>query len=153
MKIVANSIEQYVNQLTPERKKVIETLRKLFKKNLPKGFKEELNYGMIGYVVPHTLYPNGYHCDPKLPLPFMNIASQKNNISIYHLGIYANPDLLQWFQTEYQKAGVGKLDMGKSCIRFKNIDKIPYELLGELASKITVQQWIDLYEKNVKKAK
>lgn len=153
MKIDANSIEQYVNQLTPERKKVIETLRKLFKKNLPKGFKEELNYGMIGYVVPHTLYPNGYHCDPKLPLPFMNIASQKNNISIYHLGIYANPDLLQWFQTEYQKAGVGKLDMGKSCIRFKNIDKIPYELLGELASKITVQQWIDLYEKNVKKAK
>jgi uncharacterized protein YdhG (YjbR/CyaY superfamily) len=153
MKIDANSIEQYVNQLTPERKKVIETLRKLFKKNLPKGFKEELNYGMIGYVVPHTLYPNGYHCDPKLPLPFMNIASQKNNISIYHLGIYANPDLLQWFQTEYQKAGVGKLDMGKSCIRFKNIDKIPYELLGELASKLTVQQWIDLYEKNVKKAK
>ncbi len=105
-----------------------------------------MNYGMIGYVVPHSLYPGGYHCDPTLPLPFMALASQKNSINLYHMGIYADEDLLKWWEDEYAKADIGRLDMGKSCIRFKNLEKIPYTLIGELCKKITVREWIDSYE-------
>jgi len=125
-------------------------LRKIIKANLPKGFKEVMNYGMIGYVVPHSLYPDGYHCDPKAPLPFMNIASQKNHISVYHSGVYANPDLLKWFTDEFPKHSDRKLNMGKSCVRFSKPDHVTYDLIGELASKISVDDWIALYEKNVK---
>ena len=106
-----------------------------------------MGYGMIGYVIPHSMYPAGYHCNPADPVPFMNLASQKNFIAVYNMGVYSNPKLLKWFTDEYTKAGVGKLDMGKSCIRFKNMDKIPYELIGQLASKITPQQWLEFYEK------
>ena len=115
----ANTVGEYVDALIPERKAAIEKLRKAIKKNLPKGFKEEIGYGMIGYVVPHSLYPAGYHCNPKLPLPFMNIASQKNFIAVYHMGIYADKKLLDWFTGEYAKSVPGKLDMGKGCIRLK----------------------------------
>lgn len=144
------SIENYISKLPEDRKVVIEKLRKTIKKKLPKGFSEEINYGMIGYVVPHSIYPSGYHCDTKLPLPFMNIASQKNFVAVYHMGMYADEKLLKWFTTEYPKNAKGKLDMGKSCIRFKKMDDIPYDLIGELASKMTTKDWIDLYEKNVK---
>lgn len=150
MKYEATSPNDYVNQLPEERKEVVNTLRTIIKKNLPKGFEETMNYGMIGYVVPHTIYPNGYHCDPKLPLPFMNIASQKNFIGLYHMGIYANEALLDWFVSEYPKHAKRKLDMGKSCIRFKKMDDIPYDLIAELAAKMTANQWIDLYEANIK---
>ena len=150
MQYKANSIEEYIDQIPEERKEAITKLRTIFTKNLPKGFSEELNYGMIGYVVPHSLYPAGYHCDPKLPLPFINIASQKNFIAIYHMGIYANPELLKWFVEEYPKHVKTKLDMGKSCIRFKNVNQIPYELLTELAKKVTVEGWIKSYETNYK---
>lgn len=109
-----------------------------------------MSYGMLGYVVPHSLYPDGYHCDPKLPLPFMNIASQKNFIAVYHMGVYADPKLLKWFTTEYAKHSKLKLDMGKSCIRFKKVDEIPFKLFAELASKMTPRDWIALYEKNLK---
>jgi hypothetical protein len=117
--------------------------------NLPKGFDEIINYGMIGYVVPHKTYPDGYHCNPKDQLPFLNIASQKNFVAIYHMGIYTDKKLLNWFVGEYAKQSIGKLDMGKSCIRFKNVEKIPYELIGKLVSKISPTEWIKAYEKNI----
>ena len=151
MQYKASTPDEYIEAIPEERKAAMTTLRKVIKDNLPQGFSEVISYGMIGYVVPHSLYPGGYHCDPKLPLPFMNIASQKNFIAVYHSGIYADKDLMDWFVGEYPKYVKTKLDMGKSCIRFKKIDQIPMELIGELASKMTPQQWIDLYENNLKK--
>jgi len=150
MKIEANSPEEYINQLPTDRQEIIQKLRQTILKNLPKGFEEVMIYNMIGYVVPKSIYPSGYHCDPKLPLPFINIASQKNFIALYHMGIYADENLLNWFQTSYKSQCKTKLDMGKSCIRFKKLNDIPYELIGELISKISAQQWIDIYEKNFK---
>lgn len=147
MQSKAATVTDYVAQLPADRKKAIEELRKVIKKNLPKGYKEQMGYGMIGYVVPHSIYPNGYHCKPEDPLPFMNVASQKNFIAIYHMGLYSNPALLKWFTDEYAKAGVGKLDMGKSCIRFKKPENIPYKLIGELSARVTVEDWIKMYEK------
>ena len=143
--------EEYINQLPEDRKEAISKLRKVILNNLPKGYEEQMSYGMLGYVVPHSKYPDGYHCDPKLPLPFMNIASQKNSINLYHMGMYAKKDLLDWFVGEFPKHSNRKLDMGKSCIRFKKIDEIPYNLIGELASKMTVDDWIATYEKVIKK--
>jgi uncharacterized protein YdhG (YjbR/CyaY superfamily) len=151
MKTNANNPEEYIAQLPEERKEVMQKLRELILKNLPKGFKEIMNYGMIGYVVPHEIYPKGYHCDSKLPLPFMNIASQKNFVALYHMGIYADENLLMWFQENYSKHCKTKLDMGKSCIRFKKMDHIPYELIGELCQKMTVQEWISSYEAQIKR--
>jgi uncharacterized protein YdhG (YjbR/CyaY superfamily) len=151
MQSKASSVADYLNELPEERKKAIEQLRKEIKKNIPKGFKEQMSYGMIGYVVPHSLYPPGYHCTPELPLPFMNIASQKNFIAVYHMCVYADANLYKWFVDEYAKTGLGKLDMGKSCIRFKNPAKIPFQLIGELASKVTPAQWIATYESKFKK--
>lgn len=150
MQSKATSVVQYMEELPEERKEVMTQLRNTVIENLPAGFSEVMNYGMIGYVVPHEEYPAGYHCNPKQPLPFMNVASQKNFIAFYHMGIYANPDLMDWFVAEYPKHASNKLDMGKSCIRFKNIKKIPFELLGQLVAKMTMQNWIELYEKNVK---
>ncbi len=150
MQSKAATPEEYVESLPEDRREAINKLRKVIRKNLPKGFAEEMSYGMIGYVVPHKLYPKGYHCDPKLPLPFLNIASQKNFIAVYHMGIYMNPKLLDWFTNEYPKHSKKKLDMGKSCLRFKKPDEIPYDLIGELASKMTVAEWVSLYEKALK---
>lgn len=146
----AKTPEEYINALPSERKEAIAKLRNTILKNLPKGFSETMGYGMIGYVVPHTLYPAGYHCDPKLPLPFMSIASQKNFVAVYHMGIYANKALFDWFVNEYPNHSKRKLDMGKSCIRFKKIEEIPYDLIGTLAGKMTSQQWIDIYESEIK---
>lgn len=140
------TIEEYLNQIPNERKDAIKKILELMEQNLPKGFEARINYSIPGYVVPHSLFPAGYHCDPKLPLPFINIASQKNFIALYHMGIYANPDLLQWFQTEYKKHVPSKLDMGKSCIRFKKVEQIPYELLAELFKKMTPEEWIKIYK-------
>lgn len=153
MQSSAKTVEDYLNDLPEDRIAPMVKIRNALKKNLPKGFKEEMNYGMAGYVVPHTIYPAGYHCDPKAPLPFIGLASQKNFIALYHMGIYADPSLLKWFQDEYKKADVGKLDMGKSCIRFTKFDKIPYTLIGELAKKMTTTDWIILYESNLKRKK
>jgi hypothetical protein len=146
MQSKANTVEEYLAEIPEDRKIVIQKLRDVVVKNLPKGFKEVISYGMLGYVVPHEIYPKGYHCSPQLPLPFFNIASQKNSINIYHMAIYANEDLYNWFVNEYPKYSTTKLDMGKSCIRFKKMDAIPYALIGELMSKITPQQWIEMYE-------
>lgn len=144
------SIEEYLNKLDVDRLVAIEKLRKIILHNLPKGFFETMSYGMIGYVVPHSIYPNGYHCNPKLPLPFVSIASQKNFISFYHMGMYAKPGLLEWFTERYSSVSKMKLDVGKSCIRFKKADEIPYEIIGELCSKLTPEDWIALYERNLK---
>ncbi len=151
MQYKAETVKEYIDQLPEDRQKVVKKIRAVIRKNLPKGFKECINYGMIGYVVPHSKYPDGYHCDPKLPLPFMNVASQKNYVALYHSGVYADPKINKWFIKEYPKHTSHKLDMGKSCVRFKKMDDIPYDLIGELCAKITVEDWIDLYEKNVKK--
>lgn len=153
MQSKAQSVEEYVNELSEERKEAISQLRETILKNIPKGFVEEISYGMIGYVVPHSIYPKGYHCNPKLPLPLVNIASQKNFIALYHMGIYANPELLKWFVNEFPKYSSLKLDMGKSCIRFKNIEQIPFDLIAQLIQKITVQDWINTYELNFIKSK
>ena len=150
MKIEANSPDEYVNKVQDDRIAPMKKLRETIQNNLPEGFQETMSYGMIGYVVPHSIYPDGYHCDTKLPLPFMNIASQKNFIALYHSGIYAHPPLLDWFVKEYPNHCKRKLDMGKSCIRFKKMEEIPYELIGELVSKMSLDQWVEIYEANVK---
>ncbi|MBI5373419.1 MAG: DUF1801 domain-containing protein [Sphingobacteriales bacterium] len=146
MQSKAATVDQYLAELPEDRQKAMNELRKVIKKNLPKGFQECMNYGMIGYVVPHSRYPSGYHCDPKLPLPFMGIASQKNFIAVYHMGVYANPKLLNWFTAAHAKASPKKLDMGKSCMRYKKPEDIPYKLIGELVTRITPDEWIALYE-------
>jgi len=146
----AKTVKEYIDNLPDDRKKVIKKLRTIIRKNLHKGFKEVISYGMIGYVVPHKIYPDGYHCSPELPLPFMSMASQKNFVAVYHMGIYADAKLMKWFTTEYPKYVPTKLDMGKSCIRFKKMDTIPYDLIGELSTKMTTDDWIKLYEKNIK---
>lgn len=139
--------KQYIDQLPDDRKQAMSKLRKTILEAIPEGFEEIINYSMISYVVPHSLFPEGYHCDPKLPLPFMSIASQKNFIAVYHMGIYADNKLLDWFTNEYTKHSKTKLDMGKSCIRFKKIDQLPYELIGALSSKMSVDDWIKTYKK------
>ena len=146
MQSKAKSPKEYIASLPDDRKAAMTELRNVILKNLPKGFEEQMSYGMLGYVVPHSLYPDGYHCDPKLPLPFMNIASQKNFIAVYHMGVYGDKKLLDWFTAEYKKHSNAKLDMGKSCIRFKKVDQIPFKLIGELAKKMTVKEWIEKYE-------
>jgi len=151
MQYQADTVDAYINQLPEERKIVVTQLRAVINQNLPDGFVEQINYKMPGYVIPHSMYPNGYHCDTSLPLPFINIASQKNFVALYHMGMYANPELLEWFTTEYPKHCKRKLDMGKSCVRFKKMDDIPYQLIGELVQKMTPQQWIEMYEKNIKR--
>ena len=151
MQIKADTPEQYIDKLPEDRKQTISKLRKTILDNLPKGFVETISYGMIGYVIPHAIYPGGYHCDPKLPLPFINIASQKNYVALYHMGIYADKKLLDWFVSEYPKHCKTKLDMGKGCIRFKKPELIPYDLIAQLTSKISSAEWIKIYETNIKR--
>jgi uncharacterized protein YdhG (YjbR/CyaY superfamily) len=147
----AGSPEEYIAQVPEERKEAMHKLRNTILENLPEGFEETMQYGMIGYVVPHSSYPDGYHCDPKIPLPFMSLASQKNYIALYHSGIYVQPDLAKWFQAAYAEKDIGKLDMGKSCIRLKKPAMIPYDLIADLCGKITVSEWIQTYEQAIKK--
>ncbi|MEM1002852.1 MAG: DUF1801 domain-containing protein [Bacteroidota bacterium] len=146
MQYKATSPEDYISQVPEERQEALKKLRKVIKDNLPEGFEEGITYGMVGYYVPHSIYPKGYHCNPKDPLPFMNFASQKNSVNLYHSGIYSVPEIHDWFVKEYPKYCTRKLDMGKSCIRFKKLDEIPYELIGELCTKLSVDQWINIYE-------
>ena len=151
MQIKAKTPEEYIAQIPEDRIPYFEKLRKTILQNIPKGFEEQMSYGMIGYVVPKSLYPEGYHCNTELPLPFTNIASQKNFIALYHSGIYASKDIHDWFVNEYPKHCKRKLDMGKSCIRFKKAEEIPFELIAELMQKMTVEEWVNLYENTLKK--
>ncbi|TAE57705.1 MAG: DUF1801 domain-containing protein [Bacteroidetes bacterium] len=151
MRIEAISPEAYLEKVPEDRKEALGHLRDLLCQNLPAGFEETISYSMITYVVPHSLYPAGYHCDVSQPLPFISIASQKNFIALYHMGLYAMPHVLAWFVEEYPKHSKRKLDMGKSCIRFKKPEDIPFALIAELATKITVADWVECYERNLRR--
>ncbi len=151
MQSKALTISDYLSELPEDRKIAISKLRACILENIPDGFQEVMSYGMIGYVVPHSVYPAGYHCNPKLPLPFINIGSQKNNLVLHHLGIYGMPELLEWFTIEYPNYSKTKLDMGKGCIRFKNLDTIPYDLIGKLVTKVSVDDLILMFQKIQKK--
>lgn len=151
MKAIGKTVNDILNNVPKDRIEPFKKLHDTIVKNLPKGFEAAISYGGLGYVVPHTIYPEGYHCKPIEPLPFAGIASQKNSINFYHMGIYANPKLLEWFVTEYPNHSKQKLDMGKSCVRFKKLDDIPYNLIGELMKKMSVKDWINIYETNIKK--
>ena len=145
--------QQYLDELPEGRNEVVGKLRQQILDNLPSGIQETMNYGMLGYVIPHALYPDGYHCDSKLPLPFMNLASQKNYVAVYSMVLYAKPELINWFTSEYAKRSKYKLDMGKSCIRFKKMDDIPFDLIGELTAKVNTKEWINIYERTIKNKK
>ena len=146
-----SSIETYLNSLSKDRKESVQKIIKVVEDNIPFGYSKIMNYNMPSFVIPHSIYPSGYHVTPVLPLPFIGVASQKNHIGFYHMGLYANPKLLDWFISEYPKYCKSKLDMGKSCIRFKKVDDIPYKLIGELSKKMTTKEWINIYEKNIKR--
>jgi hypothetical protein len=151
MKTPETTIVEILANVAEDRKEAFTKLHQTIVSNLPQGFEPGISYGMLGYVIPHSLYPAGYHCKPAEPLPFASIASQKNSINFYHMGLYADPSLMEWFVAEYPKHSTQKLDMGKSCLRFKKIEHIPYDLLGQLMQKMTAEQWITLYERNLKK--
>jgi hypothetical protein len=138
--------DQYVASLPDERRETIAAIRKVINDNLKPGFEEAVDYGMLGWVVPHKLFPAGYHCDPTKPLSYMGLASQKNYISVYSMCLYGGTDLLEWFTNEWLKHSSKKLNMGKGCIRFTKTQDIPLDLIGELASRFTPQQWIEIYE-------
>ena len=150
MKATGNTVQEILDNIPQDRTEYFSKLHDVIVENLPKGFEAAISYGGLGYVVPHSLYPAGYHCNPAEPLPFAGISSQKHTINFYHMGIYADPGLLKWFVTEYTRHSKQKLDMGKSCVRFKKFDEIPYQLIGELMRKMSVNEWIDIYEKNYK---
>ncbi|SDQ76524.1 protein of unknown function (DU1801) [Chryseobacterium soldanellicola] len=151
MQIPAVSIEDYISKIPEERQEIFKKIFDTINDNLPKGFTNNISYGMVGWAVPLETYPAGYHCTPGSPLPFMSLASQKNFIAFYHMGMYAKPELLNWFTEEFPKHSKRKLDMGKSCVRFKKMDDIPLELIAELSKKMTVEDWINTYESNFKK--
>jgi hypothetical protein len=151
MRSTAGTVVEYLASLPEDRRKAISSLRKTLVDNLPKGFKEVMSYGMLGFVVPHSRYPAGYHCDPEQPLPFINVASQKNFVALYHMGLYSDKKLLKWFQEEYPRHSKSKLDMGKSCVRFKRTGDIPLSLIAELAKKISPDKWIERYESALKR--
>lgn len=151
MNAIGKTVMEILSNVPPERVEPFNKLHETIVKNLPSGFEPAISYGGLGYVVPHSLYPDGYHCKPSEPLPFAGIASQKHTINFYHMGIYSDPKLLNWFVSEYPKHCNQKLDMGKSCIRFKKLDQIPYQLIGELMRKVSVNDWITTYEMNLKK--
>ena len=146
----STSPKEYISEIPAEKAEYFKKLRDTILINIPKGFEEVMAYGMIGYVVPHKIFPAGYHCNPKLPLGFVNIAAQKNFFALHHLGIYGDPKLLDWFVKEYPKHCKTKLDMGKGCIRFKKMEDIPYDLIGELMKKMTMKEYIFMYEESIK---
>lgn len=151
MKANGTTVKEILANVPEERAEAFNRLHQTIIENLPEGFEAAISYGGLCYVVPHSLYPSGYHCKPEEPLPFAGIASQKNSVNLYHMGIYSDPELMKWFTEEYPKHSKRKLDMGKSCIRFKKTQDIPFELIGELMKKMTVQDWVNIYESNLKK--
>jgi uncharacterized protein YdhG (YjbR/CyaY superfamily) len=158
----AKTVEAYLASLPPDRREAIQTVRATILKNLDAEYEEGMQYGMIGYYVPHRVYPAGYHCDPKQPLPFVCLASQKNYMSVYLGCVYSSSEMEKWFRREWAKSGK-KLDMGKSCIRFKKLDDLPVELIGQVVARVPPRKFIEFYEavlktsrlrsKPVKKAK
>jgi len=145
-----NSIEEYIDTIPEDRIEPFLKLKKTIEEHIPEGFEEALQYNMPAYNVPLSTYPEGYHCDASQPLPFISIANQKNFIALYHFGMYADKELYDWFVAEYPNHAKYKLDMGKSCIRFKKMTDIPYDLVGELVQKMSLEKWVSTYEKNLK---
>ena len=150
MSTTATTPQEYIASLPDDRREAVAKLRDSINQNLDPQFTEQMSYGMIGWVVPFELYPAGYHVDPKLPLPFINLANQKNHIALYHMGLYGDPELLSWFEQEYAKTGY-KLDIGKSCIRFKKTDQIPYNLITELVKKVSLPEYVEQYQAAISK--
>lgn len=151
MRIAADTIDEYMANVPEERQEAFNRLWEVITDNIPAGFEPALGYGFPSYVVPHSMYPDGYHCKPSEPLPFLSIANQKNFVALYHMGIYADMELMEWFTSEFPKHVKGKLDMGKSCIRFKKMDQIPFDLIAELVGKMSTEKWIEIYEAAYKK--
>lgn len=151
MKATGLTIEEILDNVPDDRSAAFNQLHQTIVQNLPEGFEAGISYGGLGYVVPHHIYPAGYHCKPIEPLPFAGLASQKNSINFYHMGIYMDQSLMDWFVAAYPKHSKQKLDMGKSCIRFKKTEDIPYQLIGELMQKMSLKQWVELYESKLKK--
>ncbi|HRK06032.1 MAG TPA: DUF1801 domain-containing protein [Chlorobiota bacterium] len=149
MKNITTTVEDFLADLEPRRREAFVQLWKTIEEHLPDGFSFGIGYGMMGWAVPHSVYPKGYHVDPKQPLPFVGLASQKNFIALYHMGLYMMPEHISWFQAEYAKRVPNKLDMGKSCIRFKKLDAIPFDLIGELMERISVLDYVEAYERNL----
>ncbi|WP_313468667.1 DUF1801 domain-containing protein [Streptococcus parasuis] len=151
MLIEVDTFEDYLAALPENRKEAVERLHQVIVEQLPAGFEVGILGAMINYYVPLSAYPAGYHCTPGEPLPFLALASQKNHIALYHMGLYMDEELATWFVKEYQEQVPTKLDMGKSCVRMKNPKNIPYELIGDLVSKMSMERCIELYEENHRK--
>ena len=145
MQSKATTVEEYLAELPAERREALQTVRAVILKNLPKGYAEGMQYGMIGYYVPHSVYPPGYHCDPKMPLPFAALASQKNYMSIYLMCVYGDSQHAAWFREAWAKTGK-KLDMGKSCVRFRKIEDIPLQVIGQAIKRVPVKKYIEYCE-------
>src|SRR5579883_2914695 len=140
------TVQQYLSSLPQDRREAINAVRKVILKNLPKGYEEQISYGMIGYVVPHSLYPAGYHCDPRQPLPMANLGSKKNHLSLHLMTVYGDAATEKWFRNAWTATGK-KLDMGKACVRFKKAEDIPLEVLGELIARVPVDKYVARVEK------
>jgi hypothetical protein len=151
MQSKATSVEHYLTELLEDKRKIMQRLRETIQTNISKDTEETMQYGMITYVIPYSVYPPGYHCAPKQPLPFVSLAAQKNFFAFYHMGMYAKPELLNWYTETYTQTMNKKPDVGKSCIRFKKAEHISFELLAELVGRMTASEWIELYEKNYRK--
>ena len=147
---IEKTVAEYINQLPDDRRKAVGEIRRVINKNLPKGFKEGVGYNMIAWSVPHSSYPAGYHCDPSKPLMLMCLSSTKGHISLHHMGLYGSGPMMEWFKSEWPKYSEKKLDIGKACIRFKRVEDVPLDLIGKLATKLTPQQWVEVYENALK---
>lgn len=149
MQSKAKTVEEYLASLPDDRRTAIQAVRKVIRKNLDKGYEEGMTYGMIGYYVPHKLYPAGYHCDPKQPLPFASLASQKNHMALYLMCVYGGTEHESWFRKEWAKTGK-KLDMGKCCVRFKKLEDLPLEVIGKTIARVPSKEYIAYYESVIK---
>lgn len=145
MQSKAKTVAEYLKELPEDRRNAISKIRAVIRKNLPKGYEEQMIYGMIGYVVPHKVYPAGYHVNPETPVPFASLASQKNYIALYLMTLYQKGGIEEWFRERFRAAG-RKLDMGKSCVRFKKLEDVPLDIIGEAIAKVPVAEFIRRYE-------
>jgi len=149
MQSTATTVEQYLSELTEDRRKALDAVRQVVLKNLDKDFEEGMQYGMIGYYVPHRVYPAGYHCDPKQPLPFAALASQKNYMSLYLMCVYGDTDHSKWFREAWAKTG-RKLDMGKACVRFKKLEDLALDVIAEAIKRVPARKYIEFCEAAIK---
>ena len=141
----AKTVEEYLQALPGDRRAAISTVRETILANLPKGYEVRMNYGMIGYVVPHSIYPAGYHCNPAQPLTYASLGSQKNHIALYLMCVYGHAETAAWFRKAWEATGK-KLDMGKACVRFKRLEDVPLEVVGQVIARTPVKQYIATIE-------